>query len=104
MVYNRNMKESSLQQNIVKWLRLQHCVVLKYQQNATTRAALPDLFFVKDGFWGAIEVKSTKSSPFRPGQKEMVAKLDGMSWAKVVWGGKNSNWPEVQKELGEILK
>lgn len=98
------MLESDLQAKIIKWLRSQGCVVFKYQQNATTRAALPDIFFVKDGFWGAIEVKKTKSSPFRPGQKEMVAKLDLMSWAKIVWGGKTSNWSEVQTELKEILR
>ena len=98
------MKESAFQQLVVKWLRAKGCVVLKYQQNATTRASIPDILFLKDGFWGAIEVKATKSSSFRPGQKAMVEKLDSMSWARVVWGGKNSNWPEVQKELTEMLK
>ena len=33
-----------------------------------------------------------------------VAKLDSMSWAKIVWGGKTSNWPEVREELKEVLK
>ena len=98
------MLEKDLQTQISKWLRSQGAVVLKYQQNATTRAATPDLIFLKDGFWGAIEVKKTKSSPFRPGQKDMLAKLDSMSWAKAVWGGKNSNWPEVQAELKEMLR
>ena len=98
------VKEADLQSTILKFLRAKGCVAWKYQQNATTRAALPDIFFVKDGFWGAIEVKKTKSSPFRPGQKAMVAKLDSMSWAKIVWGGKSSNWPETQEELKELLK
>lgn len=96
--------ERDFQKTVIKWLKSKGCIVLKYQQNATTRAALPDIFFLKDGFWGAIEVKKTKTSPFRPGQREMVAKLDSMSWAKIVWGGKNSNWPEVEEELKEILK
>lgn len=96
--------EKDFQSTIVKWLRSKGAVVFKYQQNATTRAGLPDIFFVKDGFWGAIEVKKTKSSPFRPGQKAMIEKLDSMSWAKVVWGGKSSNWPEVRKDLEEMLK
>lgn len=96
--------EKDFQSTIIKWIRSKGAVVFKYQQNATTRAGLPDIFFVKDGFWGAIEVKKTKSSPFRPGQKAMIERLDSMSWAKVVWGGKSSNWPEVQKELTEMLK
>lgn len=33
-----------------------------------------------------------------------VEKLDSMSWAKIVWGGKNSNWPEVREELTEMLR
>lgn len=98
------MKESDLQTKIIRWLRSQGAIVLKYQQNATTRASTPDLLLLKDGFWGAIEVKATKSSPFRPGQKETIAKLNDWSWAKAVWGGKNSNWPEVQEELRELLK
>lgn len=97
-------KEADLQSKIIKYLRSKGAIPLKYQQNATTRAGVPDIIFLKDGFWGAIEVKATKSSPFRPGQKAMVEKLDSMSWARVVWGGKNSNWPEVQKELTEMLK
>lgn len=96
--------EKDLQAQIVKWLRSQGAIVLKYQQNATTRAAIPDLLMLKDGFWGAIEVKKNKSSPFRPGQKDVISKMDSMSWAKVVWGGKNSNWPEIQAELKEILR
>lgn len=98
------MLEKDLQSQIMKWLRSKGCVVLKYQQNATTRAAIPDILALHEGFWLAIEVKKTKSSPFRPGQKQMVEKLDNWSWAKVVWGGKNSNWPEIKKELEELLR
>lgn len=97
-------KEVDLQSKIIKWLRSQKCIVIKYQQNATTRASIPDIIFLKEGFWGAIEVKKTKTSPYRPGQREMVAKMDNMSWARVIYGGKDSNWPEVQKELTEILR
>lgn len=95
------MLEKDFQAKIVKWLRSQHCVVLKYQQNATTRAALPDIFFVKEGFWGAIEVKKSKTAKYRPGQKETIQKLDEMSWCKAVYP---ENWPEIQKELEEILR
>ena len=98
------MLESDLQTKIIRWLRAKGAVVIKYQQNATTRAAIPDIIALKEGLWLAIEVKKTKTSPFRPGQKEMVAKLNDWSYARIVWGGKNSNWPEVQKELEELLK
>lgn len=94
-------KESTLQDKIIKWLRSQKCIVLKYQQNATTRSGVPDILFLHEGFWGAIEVKRAKNAPFRPGQKAMVEKMDSWSWAKVVYP---SNWPEVQKEIKELLK
>lgn len=94
-------READFQKTIIKWLRAKGCLVIKYQQNATTRASIPDIIFLKEGFWGAIEVKKSKTSKFQPGQKEMVSKMNEMSWAKVVWP---ENWKETQKELGEILK
>ena len=93
--------EKDFQKTIIKWLRAKGCLVIKYQQNATTRASIPDIIFLKEGFWGAIEVKKSKTSKFQPGQKEMVTKMNEMSWAKVVWP---ENWKETQKELGEILR
>ena len=95
------MLEKDIQKIIIKWLRAKGCLVIKYQQNATTRASIPDIIFLKEGFWGAIEVKKSKTSKFQPGQKEMVAKMNEMSWAKVVWP---ENWKETQKELEEILR
>ena len=95
------MLEKNFQAKVVKWLRSQHCIVLKYQQNATTRASIPDILFLKEGFWGAIECKKSKTAKYRPGQKEMVAKMDEMSWARTVYP---ENWGEVQKELEELLR
>lgn len=95
------MLEKDFQAKVVKWLRAQHCIVLKYQQNATTRASIPDILFLKEGFWGAIECKKSKTAKYRPGQKEMVAKMDEMSWARVAYP---ENWDEIRGELTEILK
>lgn len=94
------MKEADFQSKIVKWLRSKGCMVLKYQQNATTRAGIPDIIFLKEGFWGAIEVKKSKTAKFRPGQKEMVVKMNEMSWAKAVYP---ENWDETRSELEIIL-
>lgn len=94
------MLEKDFQKNIIKWLRSKGCLVIKYQQNATTRASIPDIIFLKDGFWGAIEVKKSKNAKCRPGQKEMVEKMNQMSWAKLVYP---ENWPETRKELEIML-
>lgn len=93
-------KESDFQAKVIKWLRSKGCIVYKMQQNATTRIATPDVLFLKEGFWGAIECKASARAKFQPGQKEMVEKLDGWSYAKVAWP---ENWPEIKKELDVIL-
>lgn len=95
------MLEKDFQAKIIRFLKSQGCVVIKYQQNATTKAAFPDILFLKEGFWGAIEVKKSKTSKCRPGQKEMVAKLDDWSWAKIVYP---ENFEEIKKELSVMLK
>lgn len=93
-------KEADFQAKVIKWLRSKGCIVYKMQQNATTRIATPDVFFIKEGFWGAIECKASARAKFQPGQKEMVAKLDDWSYAKVAHPG---NWKEIQEELSVIL-
>ncbi len=93
-------KESDFQAKVLKWLRSKGCIAFKMQQNATTRIATPDILFLKEGFWGAIECKASARAKFQPGQKEMVEKLDGWSYAKVAYPG---NWAEIQKELSVIL-
>ena len=94
------MKESDLQAKIIKWLRSKGCIVYKMQQNATTRIATPDVLFLKEGFWGAIECKASARAKFQPGQKEMVAKLNDWSYAVVAYP---TNWADIQKELSVIL-
>ena len=93
-------KESDFQAKIVKNLRAHGCIVLKYQQNATTRAGVPDIIGLKDGFWFALEVKRSRNAPFRPGQKEMIEKMDGMSFARVVYP---ENYEKVMAELEDML-
>lgn len=95
------MLEKDFQAKVAKWLRSKGCMVLKYQQNATTRASIPDILFLKEGFWGALEVKKSKTAKYRPGQKEMVAKMDEMSYARVVYP---ENFDDIKAELEEILR
>lgn len=92
--------EAKFQAKIVSYLKKKGCVVLKYEQNATTHSGFPDILFMESGFWGAIEVKKSKNAKFQPLQKEMIEKLDKMSWARVVYP---ENWEEVKKEIEEIL-
>lgn len=95
------MLEKNFQQSVIKWLKSKGCVVLKYEQNATTIAGVSDIFFCKEGFYGFLECKKDKTSPLRPGQKEFIEKMDEWSYGKIIYP---SNWADVQKELEEILK
>lgn len=94
-------READFQSKVLKYLRSKGCIAYKMQQNATTRIATPDILFIKEGFWGAIECKASSRARFQPGQKEMVAKLDGWSWARVAYP---QNWDIIKSELEEILK
>lgn len=94
------MLEKDFQAKIIKWLKSKKCMVFKMQMNATTKAGTPDLFFVKEGFWGAIEVKKSKNAKVQPGQKENVEKMNEWSWARIVYP---ENWEEAKAELEEML-
>ena len=94
-------KEADFQKKVLSWLKKQGCFALKYEQNATTRAGVADVFFCKEGFYGWIECKKAKNSPLRPGQKEFIMKMSEWSYGKIVFP---ENWEETKKELTELLK
>ncbi len=92
--------ESKFQSEVLKYLRHKGCIALKQQMNATTRAGTPDIIFMKEGFWGAIECKASKNAKFRPNQKEMIEKMNEWSWAVVAYP---ENWGKIKEELEGIL-
>lgn len=94
------IKESAFQPKVIKWLKEQGCYVIKNSAVSGVPTGCPDIVFFKEGFYGFIECKRTKKSPFQPLQKETLAKLDAWSWAKAVYP---ENWEEIQKELALIL-
>lgn len=94
--------ESNLQANIRKYLKSKGCYVLKTRPDARGGAPMgcPDIIFMLEGFWGAIEVKAGPKSPYQTLQKETLEKLDAWSWAKRV---DPTNWLEIRGELERIL-
>lgn len=94
--------ESNLQAKIRKYLRDKGCYVLKTRPDARGGAptGCPDIIFMLEGFWGAIEVKASLKAPYQTLQKETLALLDDWSWAKRV---DPTNWPLVREELERIL-
>lgn len=94
-------KESVFQSKIIQWLKSQGCYVIKNSAVTGVPTGCPDLVFFKEGFYGFIEVKSSKKASFQPLQKETVQKFDAWSWARIVYP---ENWEETQIELAIILK
>lgn len=60
----------------------------------------PDIIFMLEGFWGALEVKKDPRAAYEPLQKETLNKLDPWSWARRV---DPTDWLEVRAELESIL-
>lgn len=94
--------ESRLQAKIRTYLKAKGCYVLKTRPDARGGAptGCPDILFMLEGFWGAIEVKDGPKAPYRPLQKETLEMFDEWSWARRV---DPTNWPVVREELDRIL-
>lgn len=94
--------ESILQSKIRKYLKDKGCYVLKTRPDARGGAptGCPDILFMLEGFWGAIEVKDSPKAPYRPLQRETLELFNNWSWAKRV---DPTNWKEIKEELERIL-
>ena len=95
------MKEVNFQADVIKWLKKQGCFVMKVQAGPGVPSGTSDVFFCKEGFYGWLECKQSKSAKKQPGQEPFVKKMDEWSYARFVWPG--PRWTEVKKELGEML-
>lgn len=92
--------EGNLQSEIRKYLRSKGCYVIKPKPGPGVPKGCPDLIFMIEGFWGAIEVKKSPKAGYQVLQKETLAKMDNWSWAKRV---DPTDWPTVKRELEGIL-
>ena len=93
-------READFQSKVLKWLRSKGCIAYKMQQNATTRIATPDIVWFYKSRYGFLEVKRAQNASFRPGQKEMVAKLNKWSYARVVFP---ENFNIIKIEIDRII-
>lgn len=94
------MIESALQSTIIRHLKNKKCYVIKTRPGVGTPTGCPDIIFMLEGFWGAIEVKAGPKTAYQPLQKETLEKLHTWSWAKRV---DPTNWTAIKAELDEIL-
>lgn len=92
--------ESKLQTQAMRWLKSQGCWVCKMPAVAGIPVGTSDVLFLKEGFYGFLEIKASATAKFQPLQKEFIQKMDDWSYARAVWP---ENWPEIQDELTKML-
>jgi Holliday junction resolvase len=94
------MTENQLQSKVLKWLRSKDAYVIKTQPGAGTPTGCPDIIFLKEGFWGCIEVKKSATAKFQPLQQLTIMKLQDWSYCRVVYP---DNWDTIRAELQSML-
>lgn len=92
--------EAKFQRTVASWLRKKGCTVFKMTPGPGVPAGTPDILFLKEGFWGMVELKKSKTARFQPGQKEAIAKYHEMSWCRAVYP---EIWGDIQAELEQML-
>lgn len=91
--------ESRLQGQIIRWLKSKGAYVIKCGAGPGVPVGCPDILFLYEGAWGAIEVKASRTARYRPGQKMTLYKLNG--WSPFVYTAHPENWPQIRAELVE---
>ena len=94
------MSESSLQSEIIKYLKDKGCYVIKTRPGVGIPDGCPDIIFLYEGFWGGAEIKANAKVSFQPLQKETVNMLNRWSWCKVIYP---ENWENIRIELNNML-
>jgi Holliday junction resolvase len=94
------MSESKLQTEIIKYLKSKGCYVIKTRPGPGTPTGCPDIIFLLEGFWAAIETKANSIAPYQPLQKATLEKFNNWSWARRV---DPYNWPDIKKELEDLI-
>jgi len=92
--------ESKLQSEIVKYLKHKGCYIIKTRPGPGTPKGCPDIIFMLEGFWGAIEVKASPKSRYQPLQMDTLVKLNEWSWARRV---DPASWYDIKNELESLL-
>jgi len=92
--------ESQVQKRLIKFLKSKGCYVIKTKPGLGTPVGCPDVWFFKEGFWGAAECKATEKSPYQPLQEVTISKLSEWSWCRTVH---SNNIDEIINELDFML-
>lgn len=89
--------EKKIQSEVVKWLKNRGAYVIKTRPGAGTPVGCPDIIFLYENVWGAIECKASAHAVFQPGQDYTLKTLCDLS--KFVYVVHPENWPYVSEIL-----
>lgn len=91
------MIEAKLQSEIGKFLRGKGAYVIITRPQPGTPTGCLDIIFLYEGAWGSIEVKSSRTAPYQPGQEATLKRF--MEWSPFVYKAYPENWPEIKADL-----
>jgi hypothetical protein len=89
--------EAKLQSEIIRWLKSKGAYVIKTRPGAGTPVGCPDIIFLYEKVWGAIECKATHKAPYQPGQQYTLDLLGDLS--EFVYTVHPDSWAYVKEML-----
>ena len=92
--------ESTIQAAIIKELEEQYPGAVVLKTDPSYIQGFPDLLFLQNSFWAALEVKRARNSVRRPNQGYWVDKLDQLSFSRFIYP---ANVNDVLEELDDAL-
>ncbi len=94
------VSESALQSSIIKELEHQYPGAVVLKTDPSYIQGFPDLLFLQNNFWAALEVKRAQFSPHRPNQGYWVDRLDRLSFSRFIYP---ANLETIFDELDDAL-
>lgn len=88
--------ERIFQTNLVKELKAKFPGSIVLKNDSSYLQGIPDLIFLYNDHWAALECKRSKKAPHRPNQDYYVEKMNNMSFSRFVYP---ENKEEVLNEL-----
>jgi Holliday junction resolvase len=89
--------ERKLQTEVIKFLKGKGAYVIKTRPGMGTPTGCPDIIFMFEGAWGAIEVKASRTSRWQSGQEATLARLN--TWCPFAWKVYPENWGKIKQIL-----
>lgn len=95
------MRENEYQARLIKKLKAIFPGIEILKNDEGYKQGIPDLLLLYKGRWAGLEVKRSKSAPYRPNQEYYVNKWNEMSYAAFIYP---ENEADILDELQQTLQ